>query len=101
MDRGAWWAIPWGSQYRHPGKNIPGAGTKRPSPRKSAPACEEVAGGRVTAGDRGPETPELPSLQRNTSQAAGAGLLAVGCCETPRRMCLRFRSQGVAAGTSV
>lgn len=55
----------------------------------------------MTAGDRGPETPELPSLRRNASRAAGAGLLAVGCCVTPRRMCLRFRSQGVAAGTSV
>lgn len=88
-------------------RTLQGQGLSAPAPRKSMRACEQAAGGRVTAGDRGPEAGEPrgrtqpPSLGQNTFRAAGAGLLAVGCCETSQRMCLRFRSQGVAAGTSV
>lgn len=88
-------------------RTLQGQGLSAAAPRKSMPACGEAAGGRVTAGDRGPEAgaprgrTQLPSLGQSTFRAAGAGLLAVGRCETSRRVCLRFRSQGVAAGTSV
>lgn len=87
---------------RQPGRNTPGAGTEPTGPRR---ARGDAAGGRVLQGDSAPAAEPRGSTEPPSPAgrlpAAGAGLVAVRCRETLRRVCLRFRSQAEAASVSV